>query len=100
MSKETDARRGAVAGPVEQPVRPVAAHMLTEDGSRHHLRFDVREVERTSKHMRQRCVMLYDQDALDAAVAAVRERCAAHIDVAWSRTGAEFAAAIRSMGKA
>ena len=43
---------------------------------------------------------LYDQAALDAAVAAERERCAAHIDVPWPRPGAEFSAAIRSMGKA
>lgn len=67
----------AVAGPVKPTVRPVAAHMLTTDGSRHHLRFDAREVERTAKHMQQRCVMLYDQAAIDAAVAAERERCAA-----------------------
>jgi hypothetical protein len=65
-------REEAVAGQVDCRVRPVAAHMVTSDGSKHHLRFDVREVEMTAKRMQQGCTLLYGQDAVDRLLMALR----------------------------
>ncbi len=73
MSKETDAGHGAVAGRVERPVRPRCYAensmllILDETGFCH--------AELTAAP-RARKSPLYDQAALDAAVASERERCA------------------------
>lgn len=85
----------------DDTVKPVAAYMLTSDGSKHHLRFNVLEVERAAKIMSQRVVPLYTQAAIDAAVAAERERIAAWLEPQRDyipATGAEFAAALRAIG--
>lgn len=66
MSKETDARRGAVAGPVERPVRPAVWW---------HRAGDQFSVAKDAARPFARCwEPLYDQAELDAAVAVERER--------------------------
>lgn len=75
MSQQTE-NTAAAAGPVERPVRPWGWH--AGDGTPAH---PAERVGQWPAHNRERMKhAVYDQAALDAAVAAERERCVPDVD--------------------
>jgi hypothetical protein len=98
MKTDTDASAGAVAGQVDRHVRPAAGIVLDESGWP--VLTGRGNEDAFIKHRRGERV--YSQTALDAAVAAERERWGAHADAmaqtleAFEAQGSDKTAALRA----
>lgn len=95
MPAQNDDRTDAAGAPVERPVRPDSEQWVRSWFAEHYQAGDVFAYCDAEAMTLQAAVQF-----AQAVAAAERERCARHIDVPWSRAGAEFAAAIRSSDKA